>query len=142
MIVTHGETQVDRLHQQLRRRGSSSIVSKSVVGTGSGPFTFTVVVHGSTRSPSARARAVHAQRRPEQVASPNIPDGSTCTVTETDSRGATRSYIETSGTPNDGVVVIPPGTASAVVGVTNTFVAPPRPPDVVAPIAIQPRTVG
>jgi hypothetical protein len=58
-------------------------------------------------------------------------------VTETDSRGATRTFSESSGTPNDGVVVIPTAGA-AQVGVTNTFVAPAA----VSPAVIQPRTVG
>jgi hypothetical protein len=142
VVVKHGETHVITFTNTFVAQ-VKLIVSKVVVGNGTGPFTFHVACTGLPGGPAATLAPgdadftlIAGQSRSIKA----IPDGSTCTVTETDSRGATKTFTEASGTPNDGVVVIPNGDASVLVQVTNTFVTPtppPQPPPIVAP-----RTVG
>jgi hypothetical protein len=116
------------------------IVSKTVVGTGSGPFTFTVTCTNNNAPvvlPPADASFTLNHGGSRSIK--NIPNGAICTVTETPPAGASRTYNETSGTPNDGIVTIPVDGA-ATVGVTNTFVPPAQP--IVEPAVVAPRTVG
>jgi hypothetical protein len=133
VTLKHGETQnvtfTNNFAPQIKL-----VVSKTVVGNGTGPFKFHLACTGVTLP---AADADFSLNGGESRSFKSIPDGSTCTLTETDSRGATRTFAESSGTPNDGVVVIPTNGA-AQVGVTNTFVTPAT----VQPRVIQPRTVG
>jgi hypothetical protein len=118
------------------------IVSKTVTGTGTGPFAFTVTcTNNGAPVALAAGDAQFTLIAGESKQIKGIPNGATCTVTETDSRGASRTYSETSGTANDGIVIIPVDGAAQVT-VTNAFVAV-RPADIVSnPPVIAPRTVG
>ncbi|HZN15802.1 MAG TPA: DUF5979 domain-containing protein [Acidimicrobiales bacterium] len=138
VITKHGETHVVTFTNTFIAQ-VKLIITKTVVGTGTGPFAFHVSCTGFTL-PAADADFTLAAGGTKSIKA--IPDGSTCTVTEPDSKGATKAFSDTSGTTTDGVVLIPAGNASTTVAVTNTFVPAPTPPNAVAPIVIQPRTVG
>jgi hypothetical protein len=115
------------------------IVSKTVTGNGTGPFAFTVACTNVGAPVTLGAGdASFTLNAGESHSIKNIPNGSTCTVTETDSKGASRSYSETSGTANDGIVTIPVDGA-ATVAVTNTFV---KAEIIENPPVVAPRTVG
>ena len=116
------------------------LVAKKVSGTGSGPFAFHVACVNATGGAVtlAAADADFTLNDGQSHGIKSLPDGSRCTVTETNSKGASVSYNDTTAPATDGVVVIPTGNAASTVTVTNTFVAPQPPPQT----KVQPRTVG
>jgi hypothetical protein len=138
VVVMHGETQAVTFTNNFVAP-IKLIVSKTVVGNGSGPFAFHVVctAPGGAAVALAAADADFSLIKDGSHGIKSIPNGSTCTVTETDSKGAVRTINDSSGTAGDGVVTIPVDGA-ATVKVTNTFVAPIVEP----PIVVAPRTVG
>jgi hypothetical protein len=143
VVVKHGETQTVAFTNNFAAQ-IKLVVTKTVVGTGSGPFAFHVTCTSNGAAVTlAAGDADFTLNGGGSKSIAGIPDGSRCTVTETDARGGTRTYSEASGTANDGVVTIPVD-GSVTVGVTNTFTAAitPRTPSQVEATVVQPRTVG
>lgn len=116
------------------------LVAKKVSGTGSGPFAFHVACTNGTdiAIPLAAADADFSLNDGQSHGIKSLPAGARCTVTETNSKGASVSYNDTTAPATDGVVVIPTGSAASTVSVTNTFVAPTN----VQATNVQPHTVG
>jgi hypothetical protein len=117
------------------------IVAKKVNGTGKGPFTFhvaCVVGPNSAAIPLAAGDADFTLADGQSHSIKSLPDGSKCTVTETDAKGAAVAFADSTAPVNDGVVSIPVDGAASVTS-TNTFVATAT---TVRPSVVQPRTVG
>jgi hypothetical protein len=153
VTVTHGQTQAVNFTNNFDPP-IKLVITKTVVGTGTGPFTFHLQCFPSVAGgtplvlPAGDADFTLSAGQSKSIA--NLPNNALCVVTETDARGAARTFQESSGTPNDGAVIIPVSGA-AQVGVTNTFPTPIVEPTVnasvipalpVAPVVVAPRTVG
>src|SRR5205807_5538070 len=91
VIVTHGETQTVAFTNNFAAQ-VKLIVTKKVVGTGTGPFAFHVVCTGVTL---AATDADFTLNGGDSHSIKSIPAGTSCTVTETNSRGAARTFSET-----------------------------------------------
>ncbi len=131
------------------------IITKTVVGTGTGPFRFRLAC-SATGAPGAALLVLPPEdadfslNHGESKSIKSVPVGAAVRRDRDRPRGAARTFQEASGNANDGVVLIPT-TGAITVGVTNRFpipiVDPPvvagvNPPPPVVPIQVQPRTVG
>jgi uncharacterized protein DUF5979 len=125
VTITGGATQVVTFSNE----GAPLVVGKILTGAsaGKGPFKF----HVACVAPGGGAFTLPAADTDFNLAGGDIhpvnveiPDGSTCTVTETDNGGATATAIEDTTAPTaDGIVTIKDLTTQAV-AFTNAFVPP------------------
>ncbi|MBA3655029.1 MAG: hypothetical protein H0W70_12645, partial [Actinobacteria bacterium] len=107
VTVKHGETQVATFTNDFAPQ-IKLVVTKTVSGSGTGPFRIQVTCNNNN-APVALGAGDNdfTLNAGESRSIKSIPNGAICTVTETDARGANRTYNESSGTANDGIVTIP-----------------------------------
>jgi LPXTG-motif cell wall-anchored protein len=86
-------------------------------------FTFGVACDDASATVTSPVVSIKASDPAQTIAS-HVPDGTSCTITETDAHGASStSFAVNSGTPTTGnhIVVTPADGTTAAVVATNTF---------------------